>query len=237
MINISKNMDNEEFRYERKFLILSKDVSKDKIKMLINLHPACFSKLYSSRYVNNLYFDTSNYKNFHENIEGVSDRQKVRIRWYGNFYGEVLDPVLEIKIKKSAVGTKKSFVLNPFTIDSNFNWKTLNDIIYSSDIQENVKEMIKSLKPVIFNRYRREYFGSRDQKFRMTLDDRLEFFLAERAFNFDSMPSKKSSNYILELKYNKKYDDEVSNISSFLPFRMTKSSKYVTAVEKFYKSK
>jgi len=236
MLYISTKFDNEDFRYERKFLISDKDISKGKIKMLIRLHPACFSELYSFRYVNNLYFDTHDYKNFHENIEGVSNRQKVRIRWYENFFGTVSNPILEIKIKKSAAGTKKSFLLNPFTIDSKFNWKELNNIIYCSEISENVKELMKSLKPVIFNRYRREYFGSIDKKFRITLDDRLEFFLAERSFKFDSIPSKKSNNLILELKYNKKYDKEVSNISSYFPFRMTKSSKYVSAVQKFYQS-
>ena len=95
-------------------------------------------------------------------------------------------------------------------------------------------EIMKSKKPVIFNRYKRKYFRSQDKKFRITLDSNLVFYQAEKSFDAHSIPQKRSNANILELKYSSQYDDLVSNISSFFPFRMTKSSKYVSGVEKFF---
>ena len=223
-----------DYRYERKFLVSDPDLSQHEMEMIIKLHPSFFYKLYPFRFVNNLYFDTQDYKNFHDNIEGLSHRQKFRIRWYGDFFGLISKPTLEIKIKESTIGTKKSYLLRSFTIDSKFNWEYLNDKIQCSKIPNNIKEIMKSIKPVIFNRYRRKYYSSLDKKFRITLDNQLAFYLAERSFDFNSIPQKRANSIILELKYNKQYDKNVSEISSYFPFRMTKSSKYVSGVYKFY---
>jgi hypothetical protein len=40
------------------------------------------------------------------------------------------------------------------------------------------------------------------------------------------------NNTILELKYSDKDDDEARYITNYFPFRMTKSSKYVSGIEK-----
>ena len=83
-------------RYERKFD--SGYINKD-IVYFIKMHPMLFREIYCKRRVNNIYYDTMNYKNYLDNVEGNQYRLKVRIRWYGSNPFKIFDPVLEIKIK------------------------------------------------------------------------------------------------------------------------------------------
>ncbi len=85
-------------RYERKFMVTA--MSLRAIESRIKLHPSYFREAYSQRYINNIYFDTQTLKYYHENERGVSNREKVRIRWYGDTFGAIQNPKLEIKIIK-----------------------------------------------------------------------------------------------------------------------------------------
>ena len=67
-------------RYETKFSVL--DLNHNEIENIIKSHPAIFNEIYFTRNVNNIYFDTVDFSSFIDNIEGVRDRKKVRIRWY-----------------------------------------------------------------------------------------------------------------------------------------------------------
>ena len=72
------------FRYERKFFI--PNISKYIVENLILMNPGRFNEVYKQRKVNNIYLDTLNYNYYHENIAGLSNRNKVRMRWYGETY-------------------------------------------------------------------------------------------------------------------------------------------------------
>ena len=104
------NIKTSDYRYERKFFIA--ELSKYEVKSIVKMHPVIFSELYHKRFVNNIYFDSFNFKNFLDNIEGVTDRIKIRIRWYGILFGYVENPILEIKIKKGLLGKKISVLLS-----------------------------------------------------------------------------------------------------------------------------
>lgn len=41
---------------------------------------------------------------YQDNLIGISDRMKVRIRWYGALLGLIEEPVLELKIKRGFLG-------------------------------------------------------------------------------------------------------------------------------------
>ena len=43
-----------------------------------------FSIQYPKRKINSLYFDDLNYSSINENLDGVSEKKKYRIRWYGS---------------------------------------------------------------------------------------------------------------------------------------------------------
>ena len=70
---------------------------------------------YDNRNVNSIYYDTLNYQNARDNINGISNRSKTRVRWYNNNFTE---KKLEIKIKKNNLG-KKLYLNSKFFDDIN----------------------------------------------------------------------------------------------------------------------
>ena len=91
-------MVTSDYRYERKFV--TSELSKYHVESIVKTHPAIFSEIYQLRNVNNMYFDSFRLVNYSDNVDGSSDRIKIRIRWYGELFGKIKNPVLEIKEKK-----------------------------------------------------------------------------------------------------------------------------------------
>ena len=101
-------------------------------------------------------------------------------------------------------------------------------------LQEICQRELILMEPTLINRYTRKYFLSANGQFRMTLDNGIQYFrpdlpypsFLEYGFNDPSL--------ILELKYNEELDNEAEAITNKFPFRMTKSSKYVTGLIKLF---
>ena len=91
-----------DYRYERKFFITS--LSKYEAVALVKLNSAMFTEIFHHRFVNNIYFDSFRLNNYHENVAGDSRRIKIRVRWYGELFGDIERPVLEIKIRNGLLG-------------------------------------------------------------------------------------------------------------------------------------
>ena len=102
--------NSELFRYERKFKI--SEIDRNYVETLVKYHPAMFSEIFHERIVNNIYFDTLNMDYYYDNKSGSSKRMKVRIRWYGNQFGLIEKPVLELKIKDGLIETVSWFLKN-----------------------------------------------------------------------------------------------------------------------------
>jgi hypothetical protein len=218
------------FRYERKFLI--SELDRYEIESLVKLHPAIFSEIHHQRFVNNIYFDTINLSNYFDNVIGVTQRLKVRIRWYGGLLGFIEKPVLELKIKKGFLGGKLRFPLDSFYLDSSYSLKAQQEIFAKSSVPDVLLNHLKSLNFTLLNRYSRKYFESADHKFRITIDFDMVFHKIDYTNNSLIEKIVDYNNTILELKYSDKDDDEARYITNYFPFRMTKSSKYVSGIEK-----
>ena len=215
-------------RFERKFS--NAILSTHEVERLVRLHPAIFNEIYSYRGVNNIYFDSFNYNNYNDNIEGVSDRIKIRIRWYGNLFGKIEKPVLEIKIKNGLLGKKKSIKIRDFELN---NRTDISQIIEQINVENTFVNIdFKSLKPTLLNRYTRKYFQSVDKKYRITIDYKQEFYQIKSKHNSFLNVRKNDRSVIIELKYDEKYDEDVSFITSNFPFRLSKSSKYVDGLQR-----
>lgn len=221
-----------EFRYERKYLI--KQLSKYDVENIIKFHPAMFSEIFHQRFVNNLYFDSYQLNNYYENIEGVKNRIKVRIRWYGKLFGYIEKPYLEVKIKKGELGQKLSYSLTPFTLSKN----TKIVEILESFVKFNDFYLIEfnSLIPTLLNRYSRKYFQSCSNNYRITVDNDLSYYHINNENNNFLNHYYDSNSVILELKYGQDFDREASYISSIFPFRISKNSKYVNGVQNIFQS-
>ncbi len=221
-----------DFRYERKYLI--KQLSKYDVENIIKFHPAMFSEIFHQRFVNNLYFDSYQLNNYYENIEGVKNRIKVRIRWYGKLFGYIEKPYLEVKIKKGELGQKLSYSLTPFTLSKNI--KIVE--ILESFVKVNDFYLIEfnSLIPTLLNRYSRKYFQSCSNNYRITVYNDLSYYHINNENNNFLNHYYDSNSVILELKYGQDFDRDASYISSIFPFRISKNSKYVNGVQNILQS-
>lgn len=225
----NKLLTSYEWRYERKFVI--SNLSFQELESMIKLHPNMFSEIFYQRFVNNIYFDSMMLKNYVYNVDGNSNRMKVRIRWYGDLFGFIKRPVLELKIKKGMLGRKEYFPLSPFTLDCNFTRRTIADIIKKSNISDVLKNELHYLEPSLLNRYKRKYYSSGDNNYRITIDSDMACYKMGRCNNSFLSRIIDNQNLVLELKYDENLHRGVEEITSRFPFRLTKNSKYVNGVE------
>ena len=222
----------DNLRCERKFLV--PDLSPQEIEEIILLHPAIFNPIYHERFVNNIYFDNLEFLSYHENLSGITPRKKVRIRWYGDLMGTTIEPVLEIKKKSGIVGKKVLHSLPSFSLDSFFLESKVWGSTSAAIDGENFSKELALLEPTLINRYKRKYFLSADGCYRITLDSNISFFPVQ-PFLPKLFANELFEPYcVLELKYDHAKDDEASQITNHFPFRLTKSSKYVSGVYKLY---
>jgi hypothetical protein len=202
------------------------------VEHIVKMHPAIFSEVFPKRYVNNIYFDTSNYNNLFDNIDGTVNRMKTRIRWYGDLFGFIEKPVLEIKVKKEFLGKKISIPLKPFKLNKH---TKISEIVDPAlDLNDSLMIELKSLVPTLLNRYARKYYQSSDKKYRITIDNEQSFYSINKVNNSFLDHYVDDVSVILELKYNKEFDQGANYITSNFPFRITKSSKYVSGVKKVF---
>jgi len=223
-------MEKNNLRYERKFFI--QHFTKHDVESEIKLHPAVFFEIYCERRVNNIYLDSFDMGNYFDNVIGLEKRTKVRIRWYGDLLGDIDSPVLELKAKNGLVCKKTSFSLPGIRLDADFSNETLRDILKKSELSDRLKLDLGCLDIALLNTYRRRYYLSADKKYRLTLDSNLEFYGMASFKNRFLDRSIDHISVVLEVKYDKDYDAGANRITSCFPFRMTKSSKYITGVER-----
>jgi SPX domain protein involved in polyphosphate accumulation len=218
------------FRYERKFLI--SHFSHSEIEQIIKFHPACFSRLFPQRSINNIYFDTFGFEHYFENVEGDTDRIKMRIRWYGDTFGEIRKPKLEYKIKKGLLGRKETFDLNPFLLDKNFSKDVIIKALDRPDIPNRVRNELMSVQPSLLNSYKRNYFLSANKKFRVTVDHDMSYHRISYGGNNFITRSTEFDRAVMELKYNRENEEEAKQVGAMFPFTLTKNSKYLRGVDR-----
>lgn len=219
----------EKSRFERKFMI--QNMHYPEIVQQIRNNRAAFLPLHHPRYINNIYLDTNDMDFFTDNVSGKGSRRKARIRWYGDLMGNISKPILEFKMREGMVGNKLSFPLAPFTLNHNFSINSIQNIIQSSELPDWAKTVMLMLRPALLNRYHRQYFESFSNKFRLTVDNELTYYGIGLSNN-NFIEKYTSDDIIVELKYDQKHDGkEAAFVTNKLPFRLTKSSKYVNGFE------
>jgi len=216
------------YRYERKFVL--QDMNESEFLNILKKRAYGFSTHYPERWVNSIYYDSANLKLGAENIDGIGNRIKLRLRWYGNKDGIAVSPKLEFKIKRGLVGDKRILAVNDF--DSRKNLHTLTREICAQDIPSDVRLALRQFVPMVLVRYRRSYYISRDKKFRLTFDDSIQYFNAGHGYLRGV--GHKDENRIVEIKYAVTHDTEVDKICDSFPFRLNKNSKYINALNSIY---
>ena len=99
-INNSEKLDFDEKRYEKKYVC---DVYRFNNFLSWIYNFTDIKKKYSKRNIKSIYFDNYNFDSAKDNLIGLSNREKIRLRWYNN---DLSQSILEIK-KKLIISIKK----------------------------------------------------------------------------------------------------------------------------------
>ena len=212
-------MKNKIKRFERKWIFKSNN-SLALINALIRSN-LFFRTQYPARNVNSVYFDTYNYSSIRQNLDGVSNKKKIRVRWYGNNY-IITNPVLEIKSKKGFETKKESSSI-----------KELDNVKLSDldIIKEKLNKKLSSKKiinPILTTHYEREYFVSLNRKIRATVDYNLKSIFLNNSTQIDIVKNFKNI-CILEFKYSTSFDKYVRENLKDITLRLSKNSKFVNS--------
>tara|TARA_B100000809_G_C15105326_1_gene518507 strand:+ start:1346 stop:2041 length:696 start_codon:yes stop_codon:yes gene_type:complete len=204
-------------RYEKKYTFSAEFL--DEIRGSLRHSPFVFDDAFSKRRVNTLYLDTIGLENYRDNLDGVSNRSKVRLRWYtekGKSYcNESINFRLEVKLRKNFMGEK---IVHKMDLP--------NDILRGSSINL-INYLIKNspnhFKPFLTPCslaslgvcYDREYYQSRSIDLRCTIDSDLKFWdpmdgwlTLNSEFNQASYPMEYG---IMEMKFGPEIYDLISN--------------------------
>ena len=207
-------------RFERKWIL--KD--GDHLKLINSLLRSnfFFRSQYSKRKVNSIYFDDSKLKSIRENLDGVSNKKKTRLRWYGN-HRYLTNPILEIKSKRGYETKKESFKINKLDKMIYLEPKSLEII---TDEVNKVTNSKNKLHAILTTHYERQYFISNQNKIRATVDYNLESVFLKNLSELQLI-KKYFPECILELKYSTKIDRLVRQKLNEMTLRLSKNSKFV----------
>jgi len=205
-------------RYERKYRI--EGSAYWEVYQVLISHPMSIVDLYPDRTIHNIYFDTEDLVTYQSNVDGDFHRKKFRVRWYGEDVNAVTSPNLEIKIKQGELGSKK---VSPVEVFS------LKEISGLSQCVGDRLQAIYNPIPVLLNSYKRSYLTTPDRKFRITIDWDLKYHSLLTGGEFVNHSAEENC-VVVELKYDQEYEMEVEHIAKYLPFRISKNSKYVNGV-------
>jgi len=224
--------DFHRYRFERKFLISG--FHRSEVETVIKQQPGMFREIFCQRYVNNIYFDSIDMSSYFTSVNGTTSRIKIRIRWYGELFANILKPMLELKIKHGLLGRKESFPLKEFNFARGGKVYFFSGIFKDSNLPKSLVFNLNYFKPVLLNRYSRKYYQTVDRDFRITLDSEMVYYHITGANNWFIRRSADLNNVVLELKYDKDKDHHADSIISRFPFRLTKNSKFVNGIKRVY---
>ena len=208
-------------RYERKWVFDS--IDHNQLFILLNRSNFSFINQFSDRQVNSIYFDDENHTSIIQNIDGISEKKKYRLRWYGDFK-IITNPTFEIKSKKGFEVSKKNFDLPKM---SNLNLFDYNDIEKIELLINGNFNFKNKLFPILTTHYLRSYFISSNKLVRSTVDRNLKSLLLYENRNLNII--KEYNDIILEVKYDLDLDEYVRNNLGNICSRFSKNSKFVNA--------
>lgn len=223
-------------RYERKYRVLN--LSLGEVQAWVRQHPLSFRTAFPDRQVNNVYLDTPDLYDFQENLMGLSQRRKFRIRWYGEDLQKAVQPLLEVKVKDAGLGDKLHFPLPDFDLADPVQLRqqvaarlrALRQGLAAHDSATPLAALpVGALRPSLVNTYQRAYYASLDGRFRLTIDHDLRFYNPE----FRVLPRQNAMvdpGIIVEIKYDAAHDNAFDLVSRKLPFLLSRNSKYVTGI-------
>lgn len=216
-------------RSELKYLISSLDeiLLKKRLSTIMKLDEHSNSK--GEYKVNSIYFDNSQNKIFNEKMNGIYERKKFRIRWYGN---DNTNLNLEKKLKENNLTFKTKTKISKEELKKIIN----NDIEWMlKDNRELVRELylnmtLYNLKPQTIVSYDRIPFTFPYGNVRITLDRNLKtsiYNINPSDNNFSLVNVLEKNNSILEIKYDEYLPEFLKELLQIGNKRQISVSKYI----------
>lgn len=221
----------QDWRYEIKMVGAAERLPQ--IRSWVRLHPSRFVRAYPARQVNSLYFDTPHLNSFEANMAGISTRQKLRLRWYGDELPLVPRPTLELKYKENLLGGKRRYRLQQ-DLDFAQTWPVLRrqmgeEVMEGDDVLYRLFR--QASQPTLLNHYWREYFVTADGRVRVTLDYKIVLYdqrLGARPnYRFVS-PSRDI--VVVEFKTDQGEEALLQEIVTRFPLKRDRNSKYANGI-------
>jgi hypothetical protein len=212
-------------RYEIK--LVCPGVYVPQVRALVRLHPEGFRVTYPARWVNSVYFDSFDVEGVLDNLDGASERAKLRWRWYGPDW-LIEHSHLELKRKRGMAGFKALCPIAASFDPRQETWPTALAFL-RRHADDNFRVWLSQVScATIITRYEREYYASPDGEIRLTLDAHLSTFdqRFSRRPNL-SHPSPPPGTLLIELKADASQAQRLSQVMAALPFRPERNSKYV----------
>ncbi len=192
-----------------------------------------FKEAFPKRIVNSVYYDDDDFSLFRDAEYGVSERHKIRVRFYDNDqFGTNIE-------KKNRIG--------------DYNWKdygevktnkenmlTLNTKLINGADKKIIIPSTLNLKysPKIIVSYKRNYFLSFDGFLRATIDNNIKFLNIKSNSNILEFNRIRNLDHaILEIKYNSNYfpkNETIKNLVEKLNLILCRSSKYCKGISLLY---
>jgi SPX domain protein involved in polyphosphate accumulation len=215
---------NMDYRYELKFVLNNSELA-DAMQWLYQYTHA--REKYKKRKVNSLYLDDVDFTSVRDNLSGVSDRKKIRLRWYGS--GDNTSPVFEVKVRDGRLGYKKSYPIN--SLENRLLKLDIKDIIYECESELRMQGVIiaEPLVPTLQVSFDREYFEDLNG-IRITLDQKIQFFssLPQQKLN-NSIPAQYPYN-VMEIKFEPHMKTQIAELIKPLHLVAKRHSKYLVGL-------
>ena len=214
-------------RYERKFI-----VEENFSKRISNfLYENKFIKEYPTRNINSIYYDSLDFIRFFESEEGISDRNKLRIRFYD-------DPQflrLEKKIKLTDIVKKEISFEDDFRTEESFDFNLKN--CDNEKFSVSVPRKISCNIPSLFVSYKRDYFNFFEENIRITIDYKLRFGKVRNGSSLIKSPFNINCDFgVLEAKYDseKVFVPILSKLTDIYSLTLSRCSKYCYGINSCY---
>jgi len=218
----------DDLRYEIKFVVPITESYR--LTAWVRAHTAAFGIAYPPRRVNNVYYDSYGLDTYEENLSGVSERTKIRLRWYGAD-SERLSGKLELKMKRNRLGWKNSFPIKDLMFYGR-SWQRITRDLRQQLPTEGRSWLDDHPEPVLINRYLRQYHVSRNGRIRITLDTELSAYDQRLARSPNRTARTNLPDVmVLEAKADSSHFGELGDVISSMPSRVGRFSKYVSGLQ------
>lgn len=216
------------YRHEYKYIIsdIQIEILQQKLNTMMRLDPNAKESGYY--YISSLYFDDYNDSCLYDNISGVDEREKYRIRIYNNNPTRMY---LECKCKRCGMTRKTTAEITADVYDAIVLQNNSLILQQTPIVRRMAQEIqIKHMKPVVIVSYERIPYICTTGNVRITIDRNLSSSSSINNFltgDYIRRPVMPSGLSLLEVKWDSFIPDEIYHITQMNDLLLTSYSKYV----------